>query len=278
MEPLPGIDGAFLAFETGEHPAPRRLGTRPRTLRRVGARCSHPPPATPRSAGRRTAASSGSPAPPAGRAGAARDSHHPVWVDDPEFELDDHLRRASLPAPGGSRRARRPRRRRDGPATRTRPPAVGDGGGRRAGRRPSRPSSPSCTIASSTGCPAPRCWPPSSTSARRGRPLRCRRSSWDPPPLPTQPALLKYAHRVARPPTRRSRSGVPIGGRCPGRGGEQNRRLARGRGASRPRPLLRAPHVDQRAHLVASAVRHHVDAHSKTSSSSAGRSARPSTT
>jgi WS/DGAT/MGAT family acyltransferase len=29
--------------------------------------------------------------------------HHPVWVDDPDFELDDHLSRASLPAPGGSR-------------------------------------------------------------------------------------------------------------------------------------------------------------------------------
>ena len=27
--------------------------------------------------------------------------HHPVWADDPEFELDDHLRRTSLPAPGG---------------------------------------------------------------------------------------------------------------------------------------------------------------------------------
>ena len=26
---------------------------------------------------------------------------HPVWVDDPEFELDDHLTRASLPSPGG---------------------------------------------------------------------------------------------------------------------------------------------------------------------------------
>jgi WS/DGAT/MGAT family acyltransferase len=29
--------------------------------------------------------------------------HHPVWVDDPEFEIDDHLRRASLPDPGGPR-------------------------------------------------------------------------------------------------------------------------------------------------------------------------------
>ncbi len=27
--------------------------------------------------------------------------HHPVWVDDPCFDLDYHLRRASLPAPGG---------------------------------------------------------------------------------------------------------------------------------------------------------------------------------
>ena len=27
--------------------------------------------------------------------------HHPVWVDDPDFELDDHFTRASLPSPGG---------------------------------------------------------------------------------------------------------------------------------------------------------------------------------
>jgi diacylglycerol O-acyltransferase / wax synthase len=27
--------------------------------------------------------------------------HHPVWVDDPDFELDDHLSRASVPSPGG---------------------------------------------------------------------------------------------------------------------------------------------------------------------------------
>jgi len=26
---------------------------------------------------------------------------HPVWVDDPDFDLDDHLRRVALPSPGG---------------------------------------------------------------------------------------------------------------------------------------------------------------------------------
>lgn len=29
--------------------------------------------------------------------------HRPVWVDDPDFDLDQHLHRATLPAPGGPR-------------------------------------------------------------------------------------------------------------------------------------------------------------------------------
>lgn len=29
--------------------------------------------------------------------------HHPLWIEDPDFDLDYHLRRAALPAPGGER-------------------------------------------------------------------------------------------------------------------------------------------------------------------------------
>src|ERR1700730_7094745 len=27
--------------------------------------------------------------------------HHPVWIEDPDFDLDYHIRRAALPAPRG---------------------------------------------------------------------------------------------------------------------------------------------------------------------------------
>ena len=29
--------------------------------------------------------------------------HHPLWIEDPDFDLDYHVRRASLPAPGDDR-------------------------------------------------------------------------------------------------------------------------------------------------------------------------------
>jgi diacylglycerol O-acyltransferase / wax synthase len=29
--------------------------------------------------------------------------HHPIWIEDPDFDLDYHVRRAALPAPGGHR-------------------------------------------------------------------------------------------------------------------------------------------------------------------------------
>src|SRR5918996_3039867 len=29
--------------------------------------------------------------------------HHPLWIEDPDFDLDYHIRRAALPAPGSDR-------------------------------------------------------------------------------------------------------------------------------------------------------------------------------
>ncbi|HVT77094.1 MAG TPA: wax ester/triacylglycerol synthase family O-acyltransferase, partial [Acidimicrobiales bacterium] len=29
--------------------------------------------------------------------------HHPLWIEDPDFDIDYHVRRAALPAPGGSK-------------------------------------------------------------------------------------------------------------------------------------------------------------------------------
>jgi diacylglycerol O-acyltransferase len=29
--------------------------------------------------------------------------HHPLWIEDPDFDIDHHIRRAALPAPGGER-------------------------------------------------------------------------------------------------------------------------------------------------------------------------------
>ena len=71
--------------------------------------------------------------------------HVPVWIEDPAFDLDYHLRRAALPAPGGPQRARGLRRRRRRTPARPR--------GTRSGRRMSskgsstaiRRSSPRCT-------------------------------------------------------------------------------------------------------------------------------------
>src|SRR5919202_3395139 len=28
--------------------------------------------------------------------------HHPLWIEDPDFDLEYHVRRAALPAPGGA--------------------------------------------------------------------------------------------------------------------------------------------------------------------------------
>ena len=64
---------------------------------------------------------------------------HPVWVDDPEFDIDNHLRRAALPSPGGMRELGRLCRRRHQPPAAPRPTAVGDVGRRGTRGRQDRP-------------------------------------------------------------------------------------------------------------------------------------------
>lgn len=102
MRPLEGLDAAFLAMETErshlhvgavlvlDPPEGRRLLFSPSTrfaqIRRVVEQRIHLVPQLRQRALR-----------------VPLGLHHPVWVDDPEFELDDHVRRAGVPEPGGSR-------------------------------------------------------------------------------------------------------------------------------------------------------------------------------
>jgi diacylglycerol O-acyltransferase len=102
FEPLEGIDAAFLAFETNashlhvaavivlDPPEGRRSLFSPSTrfvqVRRVIEQRIHLVPQLRQRVAR-----------------VPLGLHHPVWVDDPDFEIGDHLRRVSLPAPGGSR-------------------------------------------------------------------------------------------------------------------------------------------------------------------------------
>jgi diacylglycerol O-acyltransferase len=100
MQPLEGLDAAFLSLET------------PTTPLHVGAVMILDPPE-----GARSLFSPASRYAQIRRVIAQRlhlvapfrqrairvpfGLHHPVWVDDPDFELDDHVWRASLPSPGG---------------------------------------------------------------------------------------------------------------------------------------------------------------------------------
>jgi WS/DGAT/MGAT family acyltransferase len=100
MQPLVGMDAAFLSLET------------PTTPMHVGLALVLGPPEGTRSLFspstryaqiRRVIAQRVHLIPPL-RQRAIRvpfGLHHPVWVEDPDFDLDDHLSRASLPSPGG---------------------------------------------------------------------------------------------------------------------------------------------------------------------------------
>jgi WS/DGAT/MGAT family acyltransferase len=99
MRPLTGVDAAFLSLETPttpmhvgvtlvlDPPEGRRSlfspSTRYAQIRRVIEQRLHLVPQMRQRALR-----------------VPLGLHHPVWVDDPDFELDDHLMRASLPWPG----------------------------------------------------------------------------------------------------------------------------------------------------------------------------------
>ena len=80
---------------------------------------------------------------------------HPAMVDDPDFDIEYHVRRASLPSPGGlGELADLAADLASRPLDRRRPlwefhVVEGLADGRLA-------SSPRCTTPSSTGCPGPR--------------------------------------------------------------------------------------------------------------------------
>lgn len=102
MEPLEGIDAAFLALETGNSPlhvAAVLVLDRPEGEDSLFS-------STSRYAQVRGLIEQRIHLVPPLRQRAVRvplGLSHPVWVDDPEFELDDHVRRACLPEPGGDR-------------------------------------------------------------------------------------------------------------------------------------------------------------------------------
>jgi len=102
MEPLSGVDAAFLALESKnshlhvaavlvlDPPEGKRAlfspGTRYAQIRKAVAQRIHLVPPLRQRALRIPLGVS-----------------HPVWVDDPDFDLDDHIARAGVPVPGGRR-------------------------------------------------------------------------------------------------------------------------------------------------------------------------------
>ena len=127
--------------------------------------------------------------------------HHPVWVEDPDFDLDYHLRRASLPAPGGP--ASWP------PSSPTWPAALSTSTARcgrctssRASSPATSPSSPSSTTPLFDGASGAEVLAPSSTSGRSPRRRPHRRGPWRPEPIPTETRPDRLGAVVAGPPAR----------------------------------------------------------------------------
>ena len=100
MQPLERMDAAFLSLETPT--TPMHVGVVLVLDPPEGTRSLFSPvdPVRPDPPGDSATPAPGAPVAPTGPASAFRTAA-PVWVDDPDFDLDDHLTRASLPAPGG---------------------------------------------------------------------------------------------------------------------------------------------------------------------------------
>ena len=178
---------------------------------------------------------------------------HPYWVDDPDFDLDFHVRHTAV-APPGERRADR---RAGGPHHR--PAARPDAG--RCGRATSSrgcptiasPSSPRSTTPPSTAPPGPSCSslmldgdpegdeiepPRATTGGRSGCPATARCSPGRPPNLDAQAGAGRRAGHPHRP---RARADHPQPGRGRGRqpGARRAARPARRGAQHRPRAVAR---------------------------------------
>ena len=151
---------------------------------------------------------------------------HPYWIDDPDFDLDFHLRHIGDPAAGRRRAARRAGGPDHRPADRPQPPAVGGVRHRGPRGRRLRRAARRSTTPPSTAPPASSC----STMLLDGRPRGRRRrppddGSW-------QPERAAERHRAAEPRRRSASSAGPAAAIAP---------AARTVRAARPRsPATRA--------------------------------------
>ena len=195
-------------------------------------------------------------------------------VDDPDFAVDDHLTRASLPAPGRPRGAQRLRRNGDGPPARPRPTAVGDA--RRRGSR-GRPDG-----AVGQGAPLhPRRGQRSFCPRRLPRPLTpvvCRRAASG---VAARAAAVdrpgvarRHAAGVAGPPARRDARDDPGGCRDDGRTRAAQAELS-GRGERPPPGFFAGPRTSFNGAVSNRSVSRPFRFPSTTSSWSAASSRRP---